>query len=63
MISTLAAVLVLSTLSATAGEQEAIPEVVARSLDQGATLLLDTQEGTNESEWPYEGVVTYFAFV
>lgn len=56
MISTIAAVLALSTMSGLAGEQEAIPEVVAKSLDEGAKLLLTTQEGTDDSEWPYEGV-------
>lgn len=33
-----------------------LPEQVASALESGATLLLLTQEGTDEAEWPYEGV-------
>lgn len=33
-----------------------MPAPVAKALNAGATLLLETQEGTNDAEWPYEGV-------
>ena len=36
--------------------EEAMPQTVSDVLSQGSTLLLLTQEGEGESEWPYEGV-------
>ena len=56
MISTLAVVICLLATPGSVASQEAMPENITRSLDQGADLLLGTQEGTGKSEWPYEGV-------
>jgi hypothetical protein len=56
MISLLTTILATGIAFAPVALEEEMPEQVEQALAQGATLLLLTQEGTNDAEWPYEGV-------
>jgi hypothetical protein len=42
--------------STTANGPEEMPERIAASLQSGSELLVEVQEGSGGSEWPYEGV-------
>ena len=52
----LAVLLTCGIAQAPVEEPTVMPEQVAEALAQGSTLLLLTQEGRDDSEWPYEGV-------
>jgi hypothetical protein len=56
MISLLTTILATCVTSVPAAVEDVMPDQVAEALAQGATLLLLTQEGTDDAEWPYEGV-------
>lgn len=49
-------ILALPLIFALQQAPDAMPVQVEQAIEAGATMLLLTQEGSNDAEWPYEGV-------